>query len=233
MINHEEIPLTGGRITQGVVRIGAFVHRPECANSAFARSVLRWLEQKEMGCCPRYIGHDERGREITTYLPGWTPADLGFYTDAQLLRAVSIIKSIHTALIDFPGCTPGKTVCHYDLSPCNFIFQDNLPYAVIDWDTAAIGDPLDDLAYAAWMWLDMGNEENEASATAARLRLMLDCYGVIREERPDFCKRIFSQMERVQKGPFLTEERALLVSQWVAQCADWLAGFAKSWIEQA
>ena len=229
MADQPEIPLAGGRVTEGVVRIGDFVHRPVCANSPFVHSVLRWLERKAVDCCPRFTGIDGQGREITTFLPGRSPTDLGYYSDGQCVRAVSIIKTLHEALGDFPGCAYGQTVCHNDLSRCNFMFQDDMPYAVFDWDGAAIGDPLDDLAYAVWMWLDIGNEDNEASATAARMRLMLDRYGVGRQERSAFCGRIFRQMERVGNGPFHTAERAAAVPQWAVECADWLRGFAKSW----
>ena len=66
------------------------------------------------------------------------------------------------------------TVCHNDLSPCNFVFRDEHPIAVIDWDAAAFGHPLDDLAYAVWMWLDIGNEAYSNTFIKARMEAMLD-----------------------------------------------------------
>ena len=43
---NEEIPLTGGRVTNNVTKIGKFVHRPCCNNSSFVHNVLLWIEQK-------------------------------------------------------------------------------------------------------------------------------------------------------------------------------------------
>lgn len=149
-----EIPLPGGRVTAGVVLSGDRVHLPPCANANFVHAVLQHLEMKNCPLAPRYIGLDERGREMLTYLPGDCPADLEDFSDEQCGRAMKILRSLHQELADFPGCLEGETVCHYDPSPCNFVFQDGLSCAHIDWDAAGIGDPADDLAYAVWMRLD-------------------------------------------------------------------------------
>jgi hypothetical protein len=44
----EEFALSGGRITQGVVRKGNYVLRPCCPNSDFVHKVLMWLEKKDI-----------------------------------------------------------------------------------------------------------------------------------------------------------------------------------------
>lgn len=41
------------------------------------------------------------------------------------------------------------TVCHHDPGPNNVVFRNGLPVAWIDFDTAAPGDPLEDVAYVA------------------------------------------------------------------------------------
>lgn len=220
-----ETPLSGGRITHGVMRKGDFVCRPLCANSGFAHRVLLWLEQKGLSCCPRFISLDESGREITTYLDGETPSNLGYFTDEQCLEATRIIMSIHDAMRDFPDCLPGQTICHNDLSPCNFRFTNGMPYAVFDWDTAALGSPHDDLAYAVWMWLDIGNDENDVQQTVRRMKLMLDAYGVMREDRTGFTARITAQMRRVASGDYPTAEQAAATREWAQQCEKWLSAY--------
>ena len=134
---------------------------------------------------------------MLTYLPGDYPADLGDFSDEQCGRAMEIFRSLHQELADFPGCLEGETVCHYDPSPCNFVFQDGLPCALIDWDAAGIGDPADDLAYAVWMRLDIGNPDIPPARTGQCLRDMLDAYGLPALKRQDFLHRIQGQMERV------------------------------------
>ena len=132
-----EIRLTGGRITQAVMRRGDFVHRSVCANSPFVHEVLRFLEGRNANRAPRFHGIDERGREILDYIDGTVPDNLGRFSAEQCRQAARIIKTLHDHLKYFPGCPDGWTVCHNDLSPCNFVFAGGEPIAVIDWDAAA------------------------------------------------------------------------------------------------
>ncbi len=220
-----EILLTGGRITQGVVRIGETVRRPQRANAAFVHSVLVHLEKNNSGCAPRFHGVDEKNREILTFIRGEVPDNLGDFSTEQCRRAAQIIRSLHDALSSFPGLPDGMTVCHNDLSPCNFVFCDGMPCAVIDWDAASAGHPLDDLAYAAWMWLDIGNDENDPAAVHERMNAMLDAYGT--SERRGFGQRMLAQMARVGSGIFPTEEQTLATRRWTQDCARWLGDFLK------
>ena len=137
----EEEILTGGRVTAQVVRRGEFVHRTPCKNAAFVHQVLEFLEAGGVEGVPRYRGLDQQGREVLTFLPGQVPPDLGFFTQAQCCQAVERMKAFHSCLRDFPGCPPGWTVCHNDLSPCNYVFQEGRPVGIIDWDAAAFGHP--------------------------------------------------------------------------------------------
>lgn len=217
-----EIPLRGGRITQGVVRKGDCVLRPVCKNGTFVHDALIWLERNGVRSAPRFLGVDERGREILSFLPGETPDNIGFFTDEQCLQAVHIISRHHDAFSGYPGCPRGLTVCHNDLSPCNFVFSQGKPYAVIDWDSAGFGDPMDDLAYAAWMWLDIGNDELDPADTARRLRLLLDGYGADKTKRRGFAARMHAQMKRVAEGSYPTKKQARDTRDWALSCSQWL-----------
>lgn len=179
-----ETPLTGGRITKGVVKIDNSVHRPCCKNSAFVHAVLRWLEKKNISTAPKFLGIDGQGREIISFLDGYSPDNLGDFNNAHLYEAGKIIRCLHDALSDFPGCSLFQTVCHNDLSPCNFMFTNEIPYAVFDWDSAQIGNPSDDLAYAVWMWCDIGNEDNSPLETGKKAKIILDAYGLDYSKRP-------------------------------------------------
>lgn len=220
-----EIPLSGGRITQGVVRIGDRVHRPQCTNAEFAHAVLAHLEGKGIPFAPRFFGLDSKGREVLSYLPGDVPRNLGIHSPEQCAQAARIIRALHDALGDFPGCPDGMTVCHNDLSPCNFTFLDGLPRAVIDWDAAAFGDPLDDLAYAAWMWLDVGNPDRAPDAVASGMAIMLHAYGA--PDPANLCARMVGQMARVGSGIFPTEAQTAATRRWTEDCRRWLEGFMR------
>lgn len=209
----DEILLTGGRTTEGVMRRGEFVLRPLCENSGFVHKILLFLEQKGLHIAPRFYEIEEGRREKTEFLEGWCPADLGFFTDEQIVAAAKLIRQMHEALADFPGCEGERTVCHMDLSPCNFIFTENVPRFIIDWDAAVIGDPLGDLAYAAWLWLDIGNTEISAEETARRLQLILGAYGFAGEKNR-FWDAVEGQMKRIARCVFKNETQQANTRAW-------------------
>lgn len=219
--------MSGGRITQGVARAGDRVYRPQCTNAAFVHAVLTHLERKEIPFAPRFFGIDSKGREELSFLPGEVPRDLGVFSAEQVARAARIIRTLHDALRDFPGCPDGMTVCHNDLSPCNFTFLDGLPSAVIDWDAAAFGHPLDDLAYAAWMWLDVGNPDQRPDAVASGLAVMLHAYGA--PPSANLCARMMMQMARVGSGIFPTEAQTSATRRWTEECRRWLKVFMREY----
>jgi aminoglycoside phosphotransferase (APT) family kinase protein len=183
----EEVPLTGGRFTEGVVRIGATVRRPTGAHSAFVHHVLRLLEANGVVSVPRLLGVDAQGREVLTYLPGVVPPTLGWrrWRDEQIVAAARIVRGIHDATAGSPVTAGSEVICHGDLSPCNFVFVDDVPRYVIDFDSAYPGSRRSDLAYMAWMWLIGGEDSREAPPLADRLRqlrLLLDAYGLPNRE---------------------------------------------------
>ena len=214
----EEIALTGGRVTQNVTRKGDIVYRPCCSNSDFVHRVLQWLEAKQIQCTPKFLGIAGDGREMTSFLEGISPPDLDHFNTNQLEEAAKIIRTLHDAASDFPGCGLDQTVCHYDLSPCNFMFQNDLPYAVFDWDAAGIGDPLEDIAYAVWMWCDTGYtlEENGPDEVGKQVRTFIEAYGLDRDQWTLLPDAMYRQMRRVAKS--LGESNNLEGKQWAEYC---------------
>jgi len=71
-----ELPLSGGRLTAGVVRVGDTVRRPTGPHSAFVHALLMHLEAVGFAGAPRLLGMDDQGREILSYLAGWVPPNL-------------------------------------------------------------------------------------------------------------------------------------------------------------
>lgn len=65
-----EIPLLGGDVTEGVVRVGTTVRRPMGRNAAFVHALLRHLEQVGFEGAPRFLGVDSAGREVLTFVEG-------------------------------------------------------------------------------------------------------------------------------------------------------------------
>jgi hypothetical protein len=170
----EEHILPGG-FNQEVVRVGDTVRRQPHANFQFVRDLLGKLETAGFDGAPRWLGVDDKGREIFSFTEGDVPLELGHFDDPVFSAAARFIRRYHDATAAF--CTSG-VICHNDLSPCNFAFRSGLPAAIIDFDLAAKGTRLFDLGFAAWTWLDFGNEDDHTPAEQARrLRVFAAAYG--------------------------------------------------------
>src|SRR4051812_39573391 len=96
-MNDGEQSLQGGRTTPGVVKIRDSVRRPRTPNSDFVERLLEHLEARRFDGAPRYLGLDESGRDIFTYIPGEVPADLGTFTASQLTHGARLLRSFHDA----------------------------------------------------------------------------------------------------------------------------------------
>src|SRR5687768_16129172 len=130
----KEVRLSGGRITEGVVRVGDTVRRPTKPNSPLVRTLLAHLHECEFDAVPRYLGRDEREREIFGFLPGDVPTDLdSTISDETLAVAAGLIRRFHDATAGSEIAGDGEVVCHHDLSPCNFVFREGKPIGIIDF----------------------------------------------------------------------------------------------------
>ena len=65
-----EIPLAGGDVTEGVVRVGDTVRRPVGPHSPLVHALLAHLESIGFEGAPRFLGIDEAGREVLSYVDG-------------------------------------------------------------------------------------------------------------------------------------------------------------------
>jgi 8-oxo-dGTP pyrophosphatase MutT (NUDIX family) len=154
-------PLAGGRVG-GAVRVGPTVRRPSGPWTPAVHELLDHLHRTGLPGVPRAHGVDRWGREVLGYLPG-EAAPLDRPATPQLLADVGRwLAAFHAASVSFPavperrwrrgeiGVRDGAVVCHNDLSPVNLILAGGRLVGVVDWDMAAPGHPLDDVAFAAW-----------------------------------------------------------------------------------
>ena len=211
------MPLTGGRMTTGVTRVGNTVRRPLSKNSAFIHSLLQHLERIGFDGAPLFLGIDDNSKEILSYLEGTVPPDLAWYSDGQLEAAAKLIRRYQDATAKFAEQNHAEVICHNDLSPCNFVFTDNLPYAIIDFDAAAPGSRAGDLSYAAWMWLDIGNSEISPKEQKRRTRLFCAAY------RLPFDVLLIQamlqrQMQLIEDGKKCSNHE---MSAWAKDCYRW------------
>jgi Ser/Thr protein kinase RdoA (MazF antagonist) len=192
-----EVPLAGGRITHGVVRVGDTVRRPASDSSPFVARLLHHLEQRGFAGAPRYLGVDEAGRDMFSYLPGHVPARFQRWSDDQVSAAGALLRSLHDATRGSSLAAPSPVVCHHDPGPNNAVFRNDMPSAFIDFDCAAPGDPLEDVGYALWTWCTSGNSTAPpVSEQAAQVRVMADGYGLGAHERRSLVDAILERQSR-------------------------------------
>jgi hypothetical protein len=174
-----ETALTGGRLTPGVVRVGATVRRPVGPHSPFVHALLAHLERAGFTAAPRFLGIDDRGREILSYLHGQVPDNLDpGWTDGQLAGAARLLRRFHDATAGSPLAGAAEVVCHGDISPVNTVFAEGQPVALIDFDMARPGRRIWDVAYGLFLWLNLGWDGPPPHEQRRRMRVWCDAYGL-------------------------------------------------------
>ena len=181
--------------------MGDTVRKPPLGRTAYVVELLSHLERVGFDAAPRFLGFDERGRLILTYLEGDVPANLdgGTAPDEQLRALARLIRLFHDATAETDVAREAEVACHNDLSPDNTVYRDALPIAFVDWDAAAPGTRLEDFAYAAWLYLDLA--AGDVTRQARRLRLFADAYGL-----PPDTDLAGAVLERVRRNIDFIEE---------------------------
>jgi hypothetical protein len=181
--------------------------------------VLRHLEHAGFAGAPRFLGSDGRTERLS-FIPGaagaagWPFAvpDRGLWQMSQLLRRY------HDAVADFvsqhndewsSGTTHGggsASILHGDPGPWNMVWSpDGTPVALIDWDHANPGEPLDDLAYLAAYAAPLAADDAEAMTwmkhrgppdRVHRLDVLADGYGTSTDGLVDRAIEVMAKTNR-------------------------------------
>lgn len=116
-------------------------------------------------------------RDMLEYLPGST-TDHPSQRDEQAYAAAGVmLRSLHDATAGHGLAGVQECVVHGNPGPYNTLFQNGMPTAFIDWDSAAPGTRLCDLAYAALTWCLASAGNVAVEDQARRMRLLTDGYG--------------------------------------------------------
>jgi hypothetical protein len=184
--------LRGGYTNDGkVVRVGDTVRRPWRETSPATGALLEHLEAAGFDGAPRFLGRDQDGREVLSYVEGEAaiePHPPWALTDDALVGVARLLRDFHAAVASFdpkayvwPQAAPAAfrdgTISHNDPNLDNVVFRDGRPVALIDFDLAAPGSAVWDVACAARLWAPLRDPVDAGhDRSLERLRLFLDAY---------------------------------------------------------
>jgi Phosphotransferase enzyme family len=174
------MPLGGGRVTPGVVRVGDTVRRPAGPRSHFVHQLLDHLASAGFDGAPRFLGIDDQGREMLSLLPGQPLPGTVTLSDTQLRSAAELLRRYHAVAATGPPALRGsaETIVHGDVGPWNILWRDETAEALIDFDEARPGERLSDIAYLAWKGLRLNASGPPVHEQRRRLTLLAEASGI-------------------------------------------------------
>jgi hypothetical protein len=196
--------LAGGTANAGgIVRVGNHVLRPANAHSSSIHAFLSTLRATGFVGASDPVSIDKDGRERLVYIEGDVPLrpyPAWAQTDTTLMSIASLLREFHESSQAFDPAAyqwsseladpeGGQIVCHNDVCMENVVFHAGEAVALLDFDFAAPGRPLYDVARFAHMCVPIDDESSAAQLSwthadrPQRLRLVADAYGLDRSGR--------------------------------------------------
>jgi aminoglycoside phosphotransferase (APT) family kinase protein len=199
--------LVGGMVNAGAVfRRGSLVERPAPPTARALHAHLLALKEHGFDAAPTPVQLTTDGREQLTYIPGdvaLPPFPRWVMTETALSSVGSLLRRLHEASVAVPVDTRtawpqaladpegGRMLCHNDVCLENVVFRDGRATALIDFDLAAPGRPVWDVAMTARYWVPMLDPASAAAFYPAgldaptRLRILADSYGLSPQDRAE------------------------------------------------
>jgi hypothetical protein len=229
-----EVLLVGGDVTEGVVRSGDTVRRPRSASSERVQALLTHLERADFAGAPRYLGVDDRGRDVLTFVDGEVagrPAPAWVASDDRAVSVASLLRAYHDAVAPFgvpdvfddasstpaagspaPFPVPRELIGHRDVTLENVVFRDGVATALIDFDLARPSSRLDDVCnmlrwWAPWQPVADRPETLADVDAGGRAAMMVEAYGLDANSRSMLVPLARNTAERTWYSMRLRAER--------------------------
>jgi aminoglycoside phosphotransferase (APT) family kinase protein len=163
------------------------------------------------------VGIDPDGRERLVFIegqvavppyPGWAQSDEALASIAVLLARFhaavdgydSPVEDLWSDELSDPA--DGRVICHNDVCLENVVFRDGVAVALLDFDFAAPGRPVYDLAQFARMCVPVDDDINAArlgwgpADRPGRLRIVADAYGLKATARKSLVEMLDASIAR-------------------------------------
>ena len=214
---HEEL-LTGGNVSS-VYRSGNTVRRELKPESPKIHKLLKHLEKKGFNYAPKFIGIDEKGREVLSFIEGEAgnyPLKSYMWSTDDLKEIAKMLRLYHDAVSDFSFDSwqaidntpkPYEVICHNDFAIYNIIFDHKKPVGIIDFDVAAPGPRLWDIAYTLYTCIPLSrlyhtetgkavyyDSSQDATRIKQRVHMFFESYGVDGMEE-DYLEMVVLRLE--------------------------------------
>ncbi|RBP89898.1 phosphotransferase family enzyme [Cytobacillus firmus] len=199
---NEEV-LTGGNVSK-VYRSGDTVRRELKPNSVKVHKLYQHLESEGFDYAPKFLGIDEKDREILTFIEGEAgnyPLKKYMWSNDALIEIAKMLRLYHDAVSNFPidenwqpidnTPQPIEVLCHNDFAIYNIIFNHEKPVGIIDFDLAAPGPRLWDIAYTLYTCVPLSrlyhtetgeavyyDPLKDADSIKQRIKLFFESYGI-------------------------------------------------------
>ena len=205
------------------MRSGDVLRRPSSPYSVSIRAFLHAIADAGFEGASVPIGTSEAGVDSFRYVAGDVPVPpypSWAQTDAILSSAAELLSAFHAASRSFEAMgldwsaeladpAGGTIVCHNDVCLENIVFRDGKAVVLIDFDFAAPGRPLYDLARFARLCVPLDDDVNASrlgwiattTERIARCRLVCDAYGLSVDERQELLRIL--DVEMAQAGDFV------------------------------
>jgi hypothetical protein len=206
-----EMPLEGGDVTEGVVRVGATVRRPLGPHSPLVHALLAHLESVGFEGAPRFLGIDRAGREVLSFVDGEVagrPRPPWIADEGRLTSVGRLVRAYDDAAASFippPGALPNveqaepsdippgpaypaELIGHVDITPENVVFRDGRAHALIDFDLAKPATRADEMFNAMMWWAPLADPRDVDPLlrdvdVPRRSRLLADAYDLSGADR--------------------------------------------------
>lgn len=188
-----------------IFKRGEEVVRPCGPHSPGVHALLQHLSDQGFHGAPLPIALEPQTERLS-YIHGTVPKppyDDWFLQDEVLIEVARLLRRFHEAVKSFtpPSYSQWNTglsdprgkgiICHNDVIPGNVVFDSGKPVGFIDFDFAAPGSHLWDVARSARAWVPLDSPESTESYGLGglnhftRLRTFVDGYELCKREREE------------------------------------------------